>query len=909
MSTWDSPNQAGPKFARRPASSILSTYDITSDMENTETNQTLFSEIVFLFADKQFSDEAIGLLTARIQEYGGTVTEQRQEASALLVNPNHPAFKTEKSHLAFLRDNYKDIPQPQIIPYHWIARCIHDHKLVSPEQLALASPIFTYPSQSTDYRPLRTWVSVNITREGGESPEDAQANCSKTLELGGALIVQKRAQADLLVVDESSQFAKKVHEEKKKYGRDYQRIVERDWVDTCWKEKKLSWRLPIKPDGENEDDGNDSMLEDDVPVKTGKGPGRPTGQPRKDYTGQDDDFLCRFLAAYFPKGSWGSRKTYITLLNMKDTYPPAENHTSQSWHERFKKNSVALEKRIRRFIAEGIDASLKTEREREKAAEQKATQSVTDADEQEAGPSQARPLAAVEGEAIPTSTRPIRPGKRKLVESDDESPPPAKLSTTQQSSKGKDRADPPVETTQPAQSAQPIVATETSGPTATESNDATEPIPNPAPSAIPVAETVQAGTASRAPLGPQLSFGSILPDQFQVEGSNNSADRTVDTDVVERDLLGLADEEEPSQEGRSIPGEETQAILNDFARAKAAASASAAPAPAVAEPSSPVQKPRKLVRLDEEVQFRDPPVLPSQAQTESSAEDASLSRQAEREPSLAQSSPRHIILSPPRHVLQPPSDLVRQRQSMPEPNRDGGLEITPSRNGTTRLSIPLRLEVDVRGVTAGEGVTRIVGAAQTDVAAPTPAEGSGRRSQGQVYETSTPSPATRFGSGGGGRRSLLRDEILNSATKRRRTLDRAAGGGGRRRDESLLDTVYASTVLPSPKTNRSTPTPLASSPTPPPPPPTRRRDPSPPLSEAERSERYFAGKNAVERRRDEYRARLLEFGKLTGWTFSQVATWLGKKKFEGGIGEGEEHWERIRRTLLEEVGRQQGQGA
>ena len=49
-------------------------------------------------------------------------------------------------------------------------------------------------------------------------------------------------------------------------------------------------------------------------------------------------------------------------------YPPASRHTSQSWHERFRKNST-FKKRVERMMRTGLDASLKTAAERAKAAE------------------------------------------------------------------------------------------------------------------------------------------------------------------------------------------------------------------------------------------------------------------------------------------------------------------------------------------------------------------------------------------------------------------------------------------------------------------------------------------------------------------------------------------------------------
>lgn len=106
---------------------------------------------------------------------------------------------------------------------------------------------------------------------------------------------------------------------------------------------------------------------------------------RVDYTGEDDDFLCRYLAAHHPSGSWHSRKTYENLVSCTyiagartdaktasaPEYPIAARHSSQSWHERFKKGSALLSKRVVRFVQQGVNDTLKTKEERAKAKELK----------------------------------------------------------------------------------------------------------------------------------------------------------------------------------------------------------------------------------------------------------------------------------------------------------------------------------------------------------------------------------------------------------------------------------------------------------------------------------------------------------------------------------------------------------
>ena len=91
-------------------------------------------------------------------------------------------------------------------------------------------------------------------------------------------------------------------------------------------------------------------------------------RPRTEYSPQDDDFLCRYLASSHPDGSWHSRKTFQLLVSMTAEYPIAGRHSDQSWQERFKKNAAPFSRRVQRLVGEGVDRTLKTERERTKAA-------------------------------------------------------------------------------------------------------------------------------------------------------------------------------------------------------------------------------------------------------------------------------------------------------------------------------------------------------------------------------------------------------------------------------------------------------------------------------------------------------------------------------------------------------------
>ncbi len=100
------------------------------------------------------------------------------------------------------------------------------------------------------------------------------------------MIVTKRAQADVLIVNRNTSFYKTVKDEKEKYQRHWQRLAERNWVESCAESGNLSWETvgeDIDREGEveaeEEDDDVDSMAEDeDYHTNTKKrGQGRPVG--------------------------------------------------------------------------------------------------------------------------------------------------------------------------------------------------------------------------------------------------------------------------------------------------------------------------------------------------------------------------------------------------------------------------------------------------------------------------------------------------------------------------------------------------------------------------------------------------------------------------------------------------------
>ena len=253
----------------------------------------IFSGERFFFAAGQFPEFALEILSSiievrlsssaftaymadvTVQRLSGEVITEREASTILITNPVSPCQEKELDTMAFLRLNYPNVPQPLVAPYHWLSVCSHRSLRLSLPDLDPEKPYFVHPDSSRDKAPLRAWVSVNVQRQEGESAEQARANVVALLECGGALSVSKRAHADVLIVDATSQFYKTVKAEKERAGRDWQRLAERDWVEACVRKQKLTWRRM-----ESEEEDPDSF--EDQPngslSGSGKGPGRPTGK-------------------------------------------------------------------------------------------------------------------------------------------------------------------------------------------------------------------------------------------------------------------------------------------------------------------------------------------------------------------------------------------------------------------------------------------------------------------------------------------------------------------------------------------------------------------------------------------------------------------------------------------------------
>jgi hypothetical protein len=216
----------------------------------------------------------VGLIA--FQALGAEVTSERDAATITIVNP---------CSLAYARLDRSERSRSDVMPYHWLSTCLLRQTRVALSDLAVPVPIFVHPDRSKDHAPLKVWVSINIHRAQGEVPQEAQAKVTALFEERGALALPKRAHADVLVVDKESKFYATVIKEMKENGRDWQKVVQRDWVEDCVNTGKLGWAIargPIVTAKAEEQDAEKEQeydsFEDEPERPKGRGPGRPAGK-------------------------------------------------------------------------------------------------------------------------------------------------------------------------------------------------------------------------------------------------------------------------------------------------------------------------------------------------------------------------------------------------------------------------------------------------------------------------------------------------------------------------------------------------------------------------------------------------------------------------------------------------------
>lgn len=195
----------------------------------------------------------------------------------IIVNEHSPKWAAEREAIQHIKASSTQQPAPKIRSYHWLVLCGKAERRLDPTEMANEIPFMV--SGPPERYPVKVWVSKNVTRNADETSEEAQNNTIRDLETAGAIVVDKRAHADVLIVDIQSKFYATVKKEKEARGRTWQKLAQRDWVEYCMRERSVTLQTPGEEEEEDKSGGEDSFVEEPpAPVRSGAGPGRPTGK-------------------------------------------------------------------------------------------------------------------------------------------------------------------------------------------------------------------------------------------------------------------------------------------------------------------------------------------------------------------------------------------------------------------------------------------------------------------------------------------------------------------------------------------------------------------------------------------------------------------------------------------------------
>lgn len=188
---------------------------------------------------------------------------------------------TQTSNAILITQPYSSsytVPDVPSASYHWLGACAAEKVRVNPNELDL--PFFvSQPSEGNpDSRPLRFWVSINVKRDRAEPAEIAQACIQAKLRRHGGLIVSKRSQADVLVVNRETEFYRTVKKEIADKGRHWQTTAEKEWVDACIAGRELLSATDVDLGLKTQRSPSVESVTSEEDVRIGKGPGRPVGR-------------------------------------------------------------------------------------------------------------------------------------------------------------------------------------------------------------------------------------------------------------------------------------------------------------------------------------------------------------------------------------------------------------------------------------------------------------------------------------------------------------------------------------------------------------------------------------------------------------------------------------------------------
>ncbi|CAL1696051.1 unnamed protein product [Somion occarium] len=279
----------------------------------TEPKKLLFQDDnqipIKFFIQRDIPEQIQAELCESIAAEGGRVESKVPRAGYILIQPGSPEGERLLTCWAS-----GERPERFIVPYTWVDACRIHKLLLKPIFIVDGEPIRMHIDSSIANVNARALLSSRIIHSGGDPSASAQS-------------------ARVILADPNTEvfqhLVKTYQGEPDKYVESYL------WVKKCQERGVLSF----------------------TPVVYKNPGGRRPGEERTQFTDEDEEHLCNWIAAKIPYKETGGRtgnRLYQQLCEMSQDpeYSWVSRHTWQSWRERYKKNAFRLDNRIAQIVEE-----------------------------------------------------------------------------------------------------------------------------------------------------------------------------------------------------------------------------------------------------------------------------------------------------------------------------------------------------------------------------------------------------------------------------------------------------------------------------------------------------------------------------------------------------------------------------
>ncbi|TCD66382.1 hypothetical protein EIP91_001431 [Steccherinum ochraceum] len=261
------------------------------------------------FIQKDLPEEIQAEVCETIASLGGRVESKVPRAGYVLIQPG----TTEEERLRLCWAT-QDRPDRYFVPYTYVDACKISGMLLKQIFIEDGLPIRMHIDSSIANVNARATLSARIMHSGGDPTASAQS-------------------ARVILADPNTEvfqhLVKTFQGETNKYVESYL------WIKKCIERGSVTY----------------------TPVVYKNPGGRRPGEERTQFTEQDEEHLCQWIAAKIPYKETGGRtgnRLYQQLVELRNEpeFTWVSRHTWQSWRERYKKNATRLDVRIAQVVEE-----------------------------------------------------------------------------------------------------------------------------------------------------------------------------------------------------------------------------------------------------------------------------------------------------------------------------------------------------------------------------------------------------------------------------------------------------------------------------------------------------------------------------------------------------------------------------